>query len=54
MWGMRSWIPFAAGRQRRKLTDQMRYIYTSDWLMKQEGGVERLSQEALVEVKTIH
>ena len=32
----------------------MKYIYTSDWLMKQEGGVETLSSEALVEVKTSH
>lgn len=31
----------------------MRYIYTSDWLMKLEGGVENLSPEALTEVTVI-
>ena len=50
VWGIRSWIPFAAARRERKLVDHMRYIYTSDWLMKQEGGVETLTPEALVEV----
>ena len=54
MWRIRSWIPFVAARQWRKLSDQMKYIYTSDWLMKQEGGVETLSSEALVEVNTSH
>ena len=37
-----------------KLTNRMRYIYTSDWLMKLEGGVETLSPQDLVEVDLVH
>ena len=54
MWEVRSWFPFSRTiRQKRKLANLMRYIYTSDWLMKLEGGVENLSPEALIEVTVI-
>lgn len=51
VWGMKSWLPSLVVRRRReKLTRHMGYIYTSDWLMKLEGGVDSLSHEALSEV----
>lgn len=51
VWEMDSWLPFVGvRRQRRKLIRQLGYIYTSDWLMKLEGGVDSLSHDALSEV----
>ena len=38
------------GRQRKKLTGHMKYIYTSDWLIKLEG-IGSLSHQALSEVE---
>ena len=51
MWEVRSWLALVSGgSQRRKLAKHLSYIYTSDWLMKLEGGVDALPPEALSEV----
>ena len=49
VWKVRSLVPFPP--QRGRLMKKMRYIYTSDWLMKLEGGVNTISAEALAEVQ---
>ena len=49
---MRSWLPFGRSRQRKNLVRHMRYIYTSDWLIKLEG-INSLSQDALADVCTV-
>ncbi len=52
-WGVTSKIPLPLPYRRWRLERHLQYVFLVDWLIQGGGGVERMSQEDIEQVKMV-